>query len=181
MNIPDQDSLLVSQAQKGRIEALQALYEKYFAAIYRFCYWQTGQIADAQDLTQEVFLVVVKSVPKFRQEASFKNWLYAIAKNIVARWISHPAHRFSRPLLETMADSPQWVDQDNLRFKQKLVKKLLNHLSPDEKKVVPYRYLRQLSVGETAQKLHLSQSNVKVINHRALQKLKKLASQALEL
>jgi len=169
----DQDLILINLAQGGNVQGVQALYEKYFQAIYRFCFWQTGVSEDAEDLTQEVFVAMTQSLSQFRGESSFKNWLYQIAKNIIAQWIKKKTRVKQAPLFEQLADTPQWIDPENDIYKQQLVKKILSVLKPQEKKVITFRYLRNYSVAETAQKLKISVSNVKVMTHRVLIKLQK--------
>lgn len=173
-SISDQDVVSVKRANEGSVQGLQTLYEKYFPAIYRFCFWQTNSSEDAEDLTQEVFIAMTKSLPKFRGEASFKNWLYQIAKNIIARWISHKAKGKTVALFDTIIDSAQWIDPENELYKQKVVKKLLKALKPEERKILSYRFLRNFSVLETAHTLKMTESKIKVASHRALKKLQKM-------
>jgi RNA polymerase sigma-70 factor (ECF subfamily) len=173
-SLHDADQTAVHLAQEGSPTGLRALYEKYFKAIYRFCYWQTNSSEDAEDLTQEVFLAMTKSLKNFRGEAQFKNWLYQIAKNIVAHWITEKRKLLTVPLLDDLTSSSEWIDPENQKYKEKVVKKLLGNLKQEERKILMYRYLKSYSVKETAEKLKISESKVKVVNHRVLKKLQKL-------
>ena len=95
-------------------EAAEQLIQTYYDEIYRFVYRQTGSKEDAMDLTQSVFIAVLRALPGYRAErASFRTWLYRIAANKVidtrrkARPVSIPIQDFvarvhDRALLETI-------------------------------------------------------------------------------
>ncbi len=169
----DADSPLVHQAQQGDSHAFASLYRKYVAPIYRFCYWQTNKSHDAEDLTQNVFVEMAKSLKTFRNKSSFKNWLYVIAKRQVANWISHKYKLPQVQLTEVIPDTPELIDPDNVRLKRTLVQKLLQKLTPKERQILEFRYLSQHSIQDTASKFKLSVSNIKVLCHRALRKLQR--------
>ncbi|MCG7859272.1 RNA polymerase sigma factor, partial [Flavihumibacter sediminis] len=57
------------------------LYEQYAPGILKLCMGYTGDRTQAEDLLQEVFLSVWNNMHKFRQEASWKTWIYRIAVN----------------------------------------------------------------------------------------------------
>jgi RNA polymerase sigma factor (sigma-70 family) len=75
------DSELIGQYLRGDKKSLDILIEKYFRGIYSFLYSRVGNIADAEDLTQETFLKVWKNIKKFDRGKSFKPWVFQIAKN----------------------------------------------------------------------------------------------------
>lgn len=82
--MPLTDEELMRQLQQGRTGALDQLYSRYARKLYVFCAYATrasGAI-DAQDLVQDVFLRVIKSADTFDpQRASFRTWLFRIARN----------------------------------------------------------------------------------------------------
>lgn len=75
------DEKLVSEYLKGDEKSLEILIKKYLKPIYSFIYRYLGNIADAEDLTQEIFFRVWKNLKKFDQQKSFKTWVFSIAKN----------------------------------------------------------------------------------------------------
>ena len=75
--------LIVERAKNGDITAFGELYTLYKTPVYNLCFRLTkGAAADAEDLTQEVFLQVFRKVNSFRGEAAFGSWLYRVATNI---------------------------------------------------------------------------------------------------
>ena len=75
-------------------DAAEQLIRSYYDEIYRFVCRQTGSKEDAMDLTQSIFIAVLRALPGYRAErASFRTWLYRIAANKVI-----DARRKSRPV-----------------------------------------------------------------------------------
>jgi RNA polymerase sigma-70 factor (ECF subfamily) len=167
----DPDLVLVQMAKDGHQAGLENLYRKYVEPIYRFCYWQTNRSQDAEDLTQDIFIEMAKSVRTFKGTASFKNWLYVIAKRQIAQWIKKKYDLPMFPLFDEIPEPENWIDPDNQQLKKASLTQLLDLLSSPEQAVLTARYLENLSVVETATKLKLSLANVKVLTHRALKKL----------
>ena len=65
-------------------EAAEHLIQSYYDEIYRFVCRQTGSKEDAMDLTQSIFIAMLRALPGYRTErASFRTWLYRIAANKV--------------------------------------------------------------------------------------------------
>lgn len=74
---------LVQRAQEGDEEAFAALFEVHKKRVYSVCLLMTKDVAEAEDLTQEAFLQVFRTIGSFRGEAAFSTWLYRIAVNTV--------------------------------------------------------------------------------------------------
>ena len=70
--------------RKGSRTAADHLIQAHYDEIYRFVYRQTGHKEDAMDLTQSIFLAVLRALPTYRAErGTFRTWLYRIAANKV--------------------------------------------------------------------------------------------------
>lgn len=72
---------LVERAKARDEAAFEALYHRYKRMVYTLTYRMTHEISSAEDLTQEVFLLVWRKIGTFRGEASFSTWLYRLALN----------------------------------------------------------------------------------------------------
>ena len=77
------DGHLVGLAQQGDLEAFTALYERYLPSVYNRVRFTIPE-PDVEDLTQEVFIAVMKSLHSFRGEARFSTWLQTIARRHIA-------------------------------------------------------------------------------------------------
>ena len=72
---------IVERAQAGDQAAFAQLVERYSSPILSICYASVLNPADAEDLAQDVFLAAWRSLRKFRGEATFSTWLFALARN----------------------------------------------------------------------------------------------------
>jgi RNA polymerase sigma-70 factor, ECF subfamily len=74
---------LIQRAQRGDEEAFATLFQLHKKRVYSVCLLMTKDTAEAEDLTQEAFLQVFRSVGSFRCDSAFSTWLYRIAVNTV--------------------------------------------------------------------------------------------------
>jgi len=75
------DTDLISLAAGGDASAFQALVERHRAMVYRVAYQFAGNHHDAEDIAQEVFIKVYRSLDRFRQDAQLTSWMYRIVMN----------------------------------------------------------------------------------------------------
>ena len=92
------DDELVSQVKKGDSTSFVQLVDRYKKGLYRMFYRNLRNHADAEDLTQEVFLKAYANLSGFREESSFKTWLYKIAINLSTNFMK--SGRFKREILD---------------------------------------------------------------------------------
>ena len=169
----DNDQNIVMLAKDGNKEAVASLYENYFDPIYRFFYWQTNKNPEiAEDLTQDTFIEMAKSIHRFYGEGSFKNWLYTIAKRQLSKWLRSKYDLPKEPLFDNFANPEIIIDAQQQQQATKKVSELLAKISEKESSVIILRYLKNYSVKETAQELNISAENVKILAHRAIKKMR---------
>lgn len=168
---------VVDAAQQGDQGALGELYDYYFPRVYRFVAARLGAGEDAEDVTEEVFLKVIDGLDKFRwRDVPFGAWLFRIARNEV---VSHARKQKTRggnaQLSETIPDSaPDFVLLVETSFTLEIVRQAASHLPEAQRQVIALRFGAGLSVAETARTLNKSENNVKVLQHKAIAKLKKM-------
>jgi RNA polymerase sigma-70 factor, ECF subfamily len=106
----DSERSLIQRAQLGDEEAFAALFQMHKKRVYSVCLQMTKDVADAEDLTQEAFLQVFRSVNSFRGDSAFSTWLYRIAVNTVLMKLRR---RKSPPLVSL--DEPISSDTPSLK------------------------------------------------------------------
>jgi RNA polymerase sigma-70 factor (ECF subfamily) len=74
---------LIAHAQRGEEEAFEALYQAHKKRVYSLCLRMIGNTAEAEELTQEVFLLLFRKIHTFRGDSAFSTWLHRLAVNIV--------------------------------------------------------------------------------------------------
>ncbi len=81
--MPSDDCQLIAAFQAGEYRAFDILYRRYVRRVHGFAYQLTGNAAEADDLTQEVFIGAFKGMQAFRSQSSVLTWLLSIA---MRRW-----------------------------------------------------------------------------------------------
>jgi RNA polymerase sigma-70 factor (ECF subfamily) len=77
---PD-ETILVDRAIEGDEEAFGNLYTLHIDAIYRYVYYRIGNVEDAEDLTEQIFLNAWEALPGYKQQGKpFTSWLYRICR-----------------------------------------------------------------------------------------------------
>ncbi len=78
----DADFILILKMKQGSDEAWETFVRKYYPDILKYCHFHCRDRADAEDLTQEVFLKFIASLPRYTHLGKAKNYLYTIAANL---------------------------------------------------------------------------------------------------
>jgi RNA polymerase sigma-70 factor, ECF subfamily len=73
----------VEAAKQGDVECFEILYKLHKRRVYSLCLRMTGDVAAAEDLTQEAFLQLYRKISSFRGESAFSTWLHRLAVNVV--------------------------------------------------------------------------------------------------
>ncbi|BFK86390.1 sigma-70 family RNA polymerase sigma factor [Pseudoflavonifractor gallinarum] len=149
-----------------REEAGQVV-ERYGSMVYRLAYARTGRRDDAEDVTQEVFLRLVRSAPDFRDEEHRKAWLLRVTVNCAGDLFRAPWRRHSRPLDE--ADGLPAPEREESGVLDAVLS-----LPERYRAVVHLFYYEELSVAEIAAILGRSQGAVRTRLSRARALLREL-------
>ncbi|MFW5748946.1 MAG: RNA polymerase sigma factor [Chloroflexota bacterium] len=168
----DVSQKLINQARKGDPAAVARLYERYVDQIYRYIAYRVDT-QDAEDLTAEVFVRMVKSLKRYKPTgAPFEAWLYRIAAARVADYHRQKQRRPVTELPETLSDRAD-APEDRVVQQQEVnaLRAALRQLKPDQQEVLLLRFVEHKTHEETAALLDKSVTAVKSIQHRALKML----------
>lgn len=170
------DDVLIQRAVGGDQAAFAALYDKHVAQIYRHVYYRVGGQADAEDITQEVFVRAWKAISRYRRgDALFVSWLLVIARNLITDYYR------ARKNNETLEDkdfpaspeaSPETAVERN--FEKDELRKAISKLKEIKQKVLLMRFIDGFSYAEISRALKKSEGAVRVIQCRALLDLKEI-------
>ena len=174
------DRQIVDAARTGDEQALSQLYLLYFPRVYRYILARTGNQYDAEDLAEEVFMKVLEAINRFQwREAPFSAWLFRIAHNAV---ISKRRKETSRgkstqltDIYATDADGPEILVESRLAVRE--VMAAAQKLPDAQRQVIALRFGAGLTVAETARAMGKGDGNVKVIQHKAIAKLREMMGQ----
>ena len=139
-----QDKELIFEYQQGKIEAFEALFQKYKLRILNFALRILGNRADAEDVTGDVFLTLFQKKDQYKPKAKFSTWLFTIARNFCISRIRKRKRMVSMWFTKSGAsESEQWDIKDDrslppeeLRKKEEsqMVKKQYKHYLYRKKK-----------------------------------------------
>lgn len=176
----DGERAVVDAARAGDEAALAELYKLYFPRVYRYILARMGNPYDAEDLTEEVFLRVLHAIERFQwREAPFSAWLFRIAHNaVISQRRKEGARGRSSPLSEALSVDSQGPDEmvEN-RLALKEIMKAAETLPEAQRRVISLRFAAGLTVAETARAMGKGEGNVKVIQHKAIAKLRDMLAQ----
>jgi RNA polymerase sigma-70 factor (ECF subfamily) len=127
----DVDYRLARSVAGGDLNALGELYERHFRQVYAVCLSMTRNPSEAEDLTQDVFVHLVRKIGSYRGESRFSTWLHRLTVNLVLMHMRRPARR----------EQATGDDYEN-------VHSILPHLRPKASVQVTDRLALQLAVGQ---------------------------------
>jgi RNA polymerase sigma-70 factor (ECF subfamily) len=152
--MPDEDRL-IARAAAGDAAAFRELYERHRTDVARLVYRMLGNRSDFEDVIQEVFVQVYRSLKDFRGQAKFSTWLHRVTVNVV---LMHRRSARSRPVF---ADEPPGdgllrsndvrPDEDaERRERVRAFGRLLDRLADKKRIVFVLHELEGISPGEIA-------------------------------
>jgi RNA polymerase sigma-70 factor (ECF subfamily) len=175
--VRDEQSL-IRRAQQHDEMALTQIYEENFDRIYRYIVLKIGDRTEAEDMTQQVFLNVLKSISSYKWKGMpFTSWLYRIAHNQVVDFLRKKSRRAIVPLDESMpsiGDDPESTAMRRLEIKGLAM--AAKKLTAAQQEVISLRFAAELSVAEVAKVMGKSEGAVKALQHSAVAALRKLLS-----
>lgn len=171
----DEESIIVDRAVNGDARAFAELYERYVDRVYRHAYFYIGNRADAEDVAQQTFLRAWQAIGRYqRGDAPIIAWLLTIAGRTAIsqtrRTRKDPGESASWD--EVGGDDPQEIVATLNSCD--MVRDAILQLGPDRRQVVVLRFIEGMSIAQVASVLGKSESNVSVIQHRALNDLRRL-------
>lgn len=170
------DQELVIRSISRDKESYGDLYLRYQKEIFRYIYYRVAETFEAEDLTEEVFIKAWEALPRMQAEGmNFRAWLYRIAHNIVID--RHRTHRDSVSLnqavkLSGLNDQPEEAFQQNALAND--IARTIARLEPDFQDVILYRFILGFSHAETAEIMGMSIVYIRVLQYRALKKMKEI-------
>ena len=166
------DKDLVLSFQKTHSEKIfEYLYDRYVSFVYRKSLLLTGSEADAQDLTQDIWVKVYFGLDSFRLESKFSHWLNRITINSCINYLKRRDKLFFTEDIEESTNGS--FSEMNHIFD---VTKLLSRLSMLEKVLLTLKYVDEFSYEEISENSGIAVSAVKMRIARAKKKLIKYSS-----
>jgi RNA polymerase sigma-70 factor, ECF subfamily len=180
------DAELIAQAAAGDHSAFHLLVERHRSMVYRVAYQFAGNHHDAEDIAQEVFIKIYRSLERFRQDAQLTSWIYRIVMNacIDHRRRHSPAGAapFGEEAELKMLNTPEEAPGPEARAYAGELGQVLDaeirRLPPGQRIVFVMRHHQGLKLCEIASALGLAEGTVKRQLHAAVHRLRQALTMA---
>lgn len=163
------DDELIEKIKGGDEAAAKELIDRYYSAILRYCGWHCAVPEKAEDLTQETFFRLFRSLPRYRGRKKFKAYLYTIANRLCIDE-SRKMPFYSLEDAETIASGQNEITQAEHRED---IRRLLGVLSEEQKEAVILRFGQELEFSEIAKVMGCGMRTVQSRVRNALRIMKK--------
>jgi len=166
------DEVLARQAQQGDRDAFLLLYDRYLDKVFNRVKSRVPP-QYAEDVTQEIFIAVVRSIRNFELRSRFNTWLYTIVNRQIAEFYRQ-RRRYSDDQSVSLdqaeylaSDTPSPGEDETI-----LIQKALQNLPPHYQEVIIQRFADGLSFAEIAEQRNQSLEAIKSLYRRAIQALR---------
>ena len=179
------DQQLLAGLQAGSERSFSELYDRYFKRIYSFVYIRMRNHADAEEVVQETFMVVFRSIESYRGTASLLSWIYGIAKNTLNNNLRRQQAEGRRldALCPDLVRSPSAISDCTpeeilcMRRFAEAVDDRLESIASWQSEIFAMRHFDDMSIQEISAKTHRSSDAVR----SSLYRVKRLFFEVAEL
>jgi RNA polymerase sigma-70 factor (ECF subfamily) len=163
--VPEEDVLLVQDCRRGDGRAITALVERFQPEIFGLCIRLLNHKQDAEDVTQEVFLRVFRSLHRWDASRPLRPWIIGIAVNRCRTWLTQRARR--PELVDYLHDVVPSRPTDDAAELANEIQTALEHLRIEYRSVFVMFHEQGLPYEEIAAALERPVGTIKTWLHRA--------------
>lgn len=178
--VSEADAALIQACVSGDEAAWEAFIDRYQTRVYNVTFHMTHDAERAADLAQEALLQMLRSLPRFRGEASLTTWIHGLTMRVCLHHLRRERRRQAESWEQMAAHRAEPISLEghpletvSRRQVQLLIHEAIAHLSLPFRSVIVLHGLAGMTYEETAGALHLPVNTVKTRVHRAKAKLRK--------
>jgi RNA polymerase sigma-70 factor (ECF subfamily) len=164
----DNDHRLLKRIADSDMQALEEIYQRYYAYVYRYAFMVTNQPETSEDIAQTVFLKITKCAHQYRVPISVKAWIITITRSICLNVIKHNSYSVNMDIDELINIPSDQNDFDGLEFLS-----VIDGLSPTMREIIVLHLVYRFKHYEIARMLSKSPSAVRQQYKRAMDMLRK--------
>ena len=167
---------IIQRAVQGDADAFGILYEQYVTQIYNYVYYRVGNVHDAEDLTERVFMRAMKHIRNYHNRGlPFSAWLYRIAHNLVANWYRDNSRRKEIPIHDVVPvpAGDEHPEASVLATEEReALLRLIRRLPPERQQLLILKFVEHLSNAEIGHIMGRTEGAIKSLYHRTLTSLR---------
>lgn len=167
------DEIIMKRVKEGNLAELSVLFERYHLRLYNFMLRLTFDRTVSQDLTQNLFYRIIKYRHTFREDLSFKSWVYQLARNIHVDFCKQQQKDSDR--YTKVQEYNENFTEEKEGFNEEDYEKLdraMARLTPEQKEILVLSRFQGLKYEEISSIRDLSVPAIKVQVHRAIKQLR---------
>jgi len=173
--LPDMsDEYLIQQFMQGDEKAFDILYHRYVKKVYNRVRYLAPE-TDVEDVTQEVFIAVIRSLPSFRGEAKFSTWLRTLTNNKVNENFRKRSRK-KETMQVDLEHAERSSDHSNASSLEDIiiVQHALNNIPKQYREIILLRFAEGMTFKEVAKSLNKNLESCKSLYRRAISALKEV-------
>jgi RNA polymerase sigma factor (sigma-70 family) len=168
----EQNRIRVDRVLAGDHSAFSEIYAAYSPKVHGFIYKRVGALAEVDDLTQETFVQLFRSLASFEGRSSLLTWTFGIAQNVCSRHFRHCSRwmigaRDARVLTDRPVDAAIEQRIDASRALERCDRRLALARRPAHRKIFELRYGKSQSIQSIAENVGKSKDAVKISLRRS--------------
>jgi len=160
----EEDLKLVDQVLKGNIDSFNILVNKYELPILKFTYNMIRDKEAAEDITQEVFIIVYKKIYTYNREYKFSSWVFQIARNKCIDFMRKYKRVYEANIDNEKDNSSKDISPEamaELRETKREIQKFINTLEEVDREILVLRYSKEITFIEMAVILNINKATIK--------------------
>jgi len=166
------DEQIMDAVKNGELAQASVLFERYNKRIFNFLRQLCNDAMLAEDLTQNVFLRMIKYRSSYREGHRFQAWIYQMARNVFA---DHYQANKNKAFVDVEKMSDHFADTDEHDDEREaLLHRSLAKLNDEQRELLVLTRFQQLKYEEVAEIMNTTVANIKVKVHRAIGKLREV-------
>jgi RNA polymerase sigma-70 factor (ECF subfamily) len=165
------DEELVNLAKQGDLDAFTSLYRRYFRVVYKRVSYLIPEV-DVEDVTQEIFIALLRSIKSFEARALFRTWFRTLTTRQIAEYYRNKSRKVSNSSLnlDEIEGFPDHHSRESMES-QILVRKALNEIPEQYREIILMRFVENFSFNEIASLLNRHPEGTKSLFRRAISAL----------
>ncbi len=161
------------QIANGKLDMLTILFDRYHIRIYNFFNKMVHNKMVSEDLTQDVFLKIIKYKASYKN-GNFAAWIYTIARNIFSNHYQKTKKERSNVIDDDKLEANGMIISESRQEELDHLQKALIQLSNSDRELIVMHRFQEIKYEQIAQIIGSNENAVKVKVHRALKKLKEI-------
>ncbi|MEP0985832.1 sigma-70 family RNA polymerase sigma factor [Ekhidna sp.] len=168
------DEQLMSLVKSGKLDYLNELFSRFSKRIYNYFLKSTMEKADSDDLTQELFIRVMKYRNSYKEGHSVQFWIFQIARNMIKdHFRKMKIHKDQFNPVEVMPERLEDRDEQLIEQEMKL-HRAMKELTDEKRELLVLSKFQGLKYEQIAKMRDTTVSNIKVQVHRTIKELKEV-------